>query len=63
MPGKFFYVMLDEEITRLEKNRIISIEPYEFGTKIILEASHAAEEPLVFFSSESYDKVMTSYLS
>lgn len=63
MPNNFFYIILDNELTRFEKNRIISIEPYEFGTKIILEASHAAEEPLIFFSSEAYDKVMSAYLS
>lgn len=63
MAETFFYIMLDDELTRFEKNRIISIEPYENGTKITLEASHSAEEPFVYFSPEAYDKVMASYLS
>jgi hypothetical protein len=63
MPQGFFNVMVDGEVTIFEKARILSIEPYEFGTKIILEASHTAEEPLVYFTPENYDKVMSSYLA
>jgi hypothetical protein len=63
MAGNFFNVMLDDELTTFEKRRVISIEPYENGTKIILEASHLEEEPFIFFSKESYQNVMNAYLS
>jgi hypothetical protein len=56
-------MLIDDELVNFEKSRIISIEPYEFGTKIILEASHTSEEPLTYFSTEEYAQVMKSYLS
>lgn len=61
--SSFFVVMVDNEVTTFEKNRVISIEPYERGTKITIEASHAAEEPITYFTPEDYDKVMSAYLS
>lgn len=63
MSGAFFQVLIDDEVTTIEKNRVITIEPYERGTKIIMEASHLAEEPITYFTPEDYDKVMSSYLS
>ncbi|PWG82087.1 hypothetical protein [Pararcticibacter amylolyticus] len=62
MASDFFLVLIDGEPTRFEKARIIEIEPYPGGTKIIIEASHTEEEPLVYFTSEQYDNVMKSYL-
>jgi hypothetical protein len=62
MASNFFSVIIDDRPTRLEKNRVISIEPYEFGTKIILEASHAEEEPFVLITPENYENVMQGYL-
>ncbi|WP_423149488.1 hypothetical protein [Rubrolithibacter danxiaensis] len=63
MASNFFSVLIDDELITLERNRVISIEPYENGTKILLEASHLEEEPFTYFCAESYDKVMQSYLS
>lgn len=63
MADNFFTLLIDEEVVTLEKNRVISIEPYEFGTKITLEASHASEEPIIYFTKEQYADVMKSYLS
>ncbi|WP_207428871.1 hypothetical protein [Pedobacter sp. SYSU D00535] len=63
MAGKFFTVLIDNKPTMFEKGRIITIEPYDFGTKIIMEASHLEEEPIVYITSESYDLVMKSYLT
>ena len=62
MPEEFFNVMIDDKVTTFEKSRVVAIEPYEFGTKIILEASHTEEEPITYFTPEKYDKVMASYL-
>lgn len=61
--SEFFMVMIDGKPTRLEKKRIIAVEPYEFGTKIIMEASHTEEEPIIYFTSEAHELVMKSYLS
>jgi hypothetical protein len=63
MSDNYFTLLIDDEIVRFEKNRIISIEPYQFGTKIILEASHTSEEPFIYFTREEYAQVMKSYLS
>lgn len=60
--GAFFNVLIDNEVMTFEKNRVITIEPYEGGTKILLEASHLEEEPITYFTPEDYDKVMSSYL-
>lgn len=62
MSGGFFNVMIDDRVTSFEKARIVAIEPYEYGTKIILEASHTEEEPIIYFTPENYEKVMASYL-
>jgi hypothetical protein len=59
----FFTVLIDNKPTRFEKRRILSVEPYEFGTKIIMEASHTEEEPIIYFTSEAHELVMKSYLS
>jgi hypothetical protein len=63
MSGAFFQVLIDDEVTMIEKNRVITIEPYERGTRITMEASHTAEEPITYFTPEEYEKVMSSYLS
>ena len=63
MSDNFFSLLIDDELVSFEKNRVISIEPYEFGTKIILEASHTSEEPITYFTTEEYAQVMKSYLS
>ena len=63
MSGSFFQVLIDDEITTLEKSRVLAIEPYARGTKITLEASHLEEEPITYFTPEEYNKVMSSYLS
>jgi hypothetical protein len=62
MLNDFFNVMIDDQVTSFEKARIVAIEPYEYGTKIILEASHTEEEPIIYFTPEDYEKVMASYL-
>ncbi len=62
MPSDYFIVLIDNRPTRFEKNRIISIDPHELGTKILLEASHVDEEPIQYFTSESYENVIKSYL-
>jgi len=59
----FFTILIDGKPTRFEKRRILSVEPYEFGTKIIMEASHTEEEPIIYFTSEAHELVMKSYLS
>ena len=59
----FFTVLIDDKPTTFEKRRIIAVEPYEFGTKIIIEASHTEEEPIIYFTSEPHESVMKSYLS
>ncbi len=59
----FFTVMIDDKPTRFEKRRILSVEPYEFGTKITMEASHTDEEPIIYFTTEAHELVMKSYLS
>lgn len=61
--SNFFTVTIDEKPVTFEKNRIIAVEPYEFGTKIIMEASHTEEEPIIYFTSEPHESVMRSYLS
>ena len=61
--SEFFTVLIDDKPTRFEKRRIMVVEPYEFGTKITMEASHEDEEPIVYFTSESHEMVMKSYLS
>jgi hypothetical protein len=63
MHADTFTLLIDDELVAFEKRRIISIEPYEFGTRIIMEASHTAEEPITYFTSEKYAQVMKSYLS
>jgi len=63
MADNFFTLLIDDEIVSFEKGRIITIEPYEFGTKITLEASHTSEEPIIYLTSEEYAQVMKSYLS
>ncbi len=62
MTSTFFTVLIDNKPTRFEKQRVIAIEPYEFGTKIIFEASHTEEEPIIYFTNEPYDDVYKSYL-
>ncbi|WP_207533093.1 hypothetical protein [Desertivirga arenae] len=62
MTSNFFTVLIDDKPTRFEKQRVIAIEPYEFGTKIIIEASHTEEEPIIYFTKEQYDDVYKSYL-
>lgn len=63
MSAEFFGLMIDGRLTNFEKKRIISIEPYENGTKIIMEASHLSEEPIIYFTPEDYENVMQAYLS
>jgi hypothetical protein len=63
MSDNFFSLLIDDEVVLFEKGRVISIEPYEYGTKIILEASHTSEEPITYFTTEEYAQVMKSYLS
>jgi len=63
MSANTFTLLIDDELVRFEKNRVISVEPYEFGTKITLEASHTSEEPIIYFTREEYSQVMKSYLS
>ncbi len=63
MSENSFTLLIDDEIVSFEKSRIISIEPYEFGTKITLQASHTSEEPFTYFTREEYAQVMKSYLS
>lgn len=64
MSKNFFIVLIDDVPTRFEKNRIIEIEPSQNGgSKIIMEASHEAEEPIIYFTSEAYEDVMKSFLS
>ncbi|MGV3509714.1 MAG: hypothetical protein ACO1N7_10530 [Sphingobacteriaceae bacterium] len=59
----FFTVTIDNIPTRFEKKRVIAVEPYDFGTKIIMEASHTEEEPIIYFTSEPHEAVMQAYLS
>lgn len=59
---EFFYVLIDNKPTRLEKGRIMSIEPSITGAKIIMEASHSSEEPIIYYTTEEYESVMKSYL-
>lgn len=59
----FFTILIDDKPTRFEKRRILAVEPYEFGTKIIMEASHEEEEPIIYFTSEAHEMVMKSYFS
>ncbi|HEY0054897.1 MAG TPA: hypothetical protein VGB63_06035 [Pedobacter sp.] len=61
--SNFFTVLIDDRPTRFEKNRIIALEPYEFGTKIIMEASHLEEEPIIYFTNEPHELVIKSYSS
>ncbi len=61
--SNFFTVLIDDKPTRFEKNRIIALEPYEFGTRIIMEASHLEEEPIIYFTKESHELVLKSYSS
>lgn len=61
--SNFFTVLIDEKPMTFEKDRIMAIEPYEFGTKIIMEASHTEEEPIIYFTSEAHESVMKSYSS
>lgn len=63
MAVNFFTVLIDNIPTRFEKKRVLAIEPYEFGTKILLEASHPSEEPFIYLTSESYEDVMKAYLN
>ncbi|NEU08212.1 hypothetical protein GZH53_07805 [Flavihumibacter sp. R14] len=63
MSADTFTLLIDDEVVNFDKGRVITIEPYEFGTKIILEASHTSEEPIIYFTREEYAKVMKSYLS
>lgn len=64
MSKNFFMVLIDDVPTRFEKNRIIEIEPYgNGGSKITMDASHEAEEPIIYFTSEAYEEVMKSFLS
>lgn len=60
--SEFFFVIIDDKPARLEKKRIITIEPYPGGTRITMEASHLDEEPIIYFVKEEYDAVMKSYL-
>ena len=59
----FFTVLIDNKPARFEKKRIIALEPYEFGTKIIMEASHSEEEPIIYFTNEPHELVLKSYSS
>ncbi len=61
--SNFFTVLIDNKPETFEKRRIIALEPYEFGTKIIMEASHLEEEPIVYFTNEPHESVMKSYSS
>ena len=61
--SNFFSVMIDGVMTNLEKNRIIAIEPSAVGTKIIMEASHTEEEPIIYILKEEYEDVVKSYSS
>jgi len=63
MSDPFFTVLIDNQPARFEKNRILTIEPYEFGTKIIMQASHSEEEPFVYLTNEPFEDVMRSYSS
>ncbi|MGV3706015.1 MAG: hypothetical protein ACO1NU_11625 [Arcticibacter sp.] len=64
MASNFFMVLIDDVPTRFEKSRIIEIEPSgNGGSKIIMDASHESEEPIVYFTSEGYEDVMKSFLS
>lgn len=64
MSRSFFMVLIDDVPTRFEKSRIIEIEPAaNGGSKIIMDASHEAEEPIIYFTSEPYEEVMKSFLS
>ncbi|MXV15701.1 hypothetical protein [Hufsiella ginkgonis] len=63
MPSAFFTLMIDNEIVTFEKSRIIAIEPAYQGTRIVLEASHTEEEPIIYLTPESYEDVMRSYSS
>ena len=63
MSDNTFTLLIDDEVVNFDKSRIISIEPYEFGTKITLEASHTSEEPITYFTRTEYASVMKSYLS
>ena len=62
MSRQFFTVLIDNQPTVFDRSRIIAIEPYDFGTRITMEASHTEEEPIVYFTSETYENVMRSYL-
>lgn len=63
MSGNYFTLLIDDELVKFEKNRVISIEPYMYGTRILLEASHTSEEPITYVTTEEYAQVMKSYLS
>jgi hypothetical protein len=63
MSDNSFTLLIDDEVVSFDKSRIITIEPYEFGTKITMEASHTAEEPIIYFTRTEYAQVMKSYLS
>lgn len=64
MANSFFMVLIDDVPTRFEKARIIEIEPADNGgSKIIMVASHEAEEPIIYFTPEPYEDVMKSFLS
>lgn len=57
-------VLIDDVPTRFEKSRIIEITPSgNGGSKITMDASHEAEEPIVYFTTEEYEEVMKSFLS
>ncbi|RXF72236.1 hypothetical protein [Arcticibacter tournemirensis] len=62
MTSEFFSVMIDDKPVRFEKKRILEIQPYTGGTRIIMEASHTSEEPLIYFTPDEYEAVMRSYL-
>ena len=62
MSVSYFTVLIDSRPTQFEKSRVISIEPCGVGTEILIEASHVDEEPIVYFTSESYENVIKSYL-
>ena len=63
MASDFFSVLIGDELVRLEKSRVIEIEPAFQGTKITIEASHLEEEPIVYTTHEPYEAVMQSYSS
>jgi hypothetical protein len=63
MSANTFTLLIDDEVVTFEKRRIITIEPYEYGTKITMEASHTSEEPITYVTTEEYAQVMKSYLS